>query len=102
MQLYLSQLRSFTREARLFVAAFTIFSFATSVPGVFFNLYLQALGFNRTFIGVTTTAAQLGGAVASIPAAMLLVKSCTTDFPTRTGMISACGAPPMKSSNSVG
>ena len=72
MQLYLSQLRSFTREARLFVAAFTIFSFATSVPSVFFNLYLQALGFNRTFIGITTTAAQLGGAVASLPAALLL------------------------------
>ena len=72
MRLYLSHLRSFTREARLFLAALTIFAFATSVPAVFFNLYLQALGFDRTFIGLTTTASQLGGALFSIPAAGLL------------------------------
>jgi MFS family permease len=72
MQLYLSHLRSFTREARLFLAALTIFAFATAVPSVFFNLYLEALGFDRTFIGITTTASQLGGMIASFPAAALL------------------------------
>ncbi len=72
MQSYLSHLRSFSREARLFLLALTIFAFASSVPGIFFNLYLQALGFDRTFIGVTATVSQLGGAVASIPAAYLL------------------------------
>lgn len=69
---YFDHLRSFTREARLFLLALAIFALATGVPGVFFNLYLQALGFDRTFIGATTTAAQLGGVVASIPAALLL------------------------------
>jgi MFS family permease len=69
---YSQQFRLFSREARLFLATLTIFALATSVPNVFFNLYLLALGFDRTFIGIVTTAAQLGGAVASIPAAALL------------------------------
>jgi MFS family permease len=72
MRFYVDHLRSFTREARLFLLALIIFALATSVPTVFFNLYLQSLGFDRTFIGITTTAAQLGGAIASIPAALLL------------------------------
>ncbi|HEY3340798.1 MAG TPA: MFS transporter [Anaerolineae bacterium] len=72
MQIYLDRLRSFSREARLFLVALIIFSFATSIPAVFFNLYLQALGFDRTFIGLTTTASQLGGVIFSIPAAGLL------------------------------
>jgi MFS family permease len=72
MQLYLSHVRSFTREARLFLLTMTVFGFAAAVPSVYFTLYLQALGFNRAFIGLTATASQLGGAVASIPAAFLL------------------------------
>jgi MFS family permease len=72
LRLYLSHLRSFSREARLFLVTLAIFALATSVPGLFFNLYLQALGFDRAFIGLTTTVAQLGGAIASIPAAALL------------------------------
>ncbi|MCL5994506.1 MAG: MFS transporter [Chloroflexi bacterium] len=72
MQLYFTHLRRFRHEAWLFLVALTIFAFATAVPGVFFNLYLQALDFDRTFIGITTAASQLGGAIASIPAAALL------------------------------
>ncbi|MCL4504505.1 MAG: MFS transporter [Chloroflexi bacterium] len=72
MQSYLDHLRSFTRDARLFLLALTVFAFAASAPGIFFNLYLQALGFDRTFIGVTATVSQLGGAIASIPAAYVL------------------------------
>ena len=72
MRLYLAHLHRFTREARLFLAALVIFAFAASVPAVFFNLYLQTLGFDRTFLGITTTAAELGGALFSIPAAGLL------------------------------
>jgi MFS family permease len=72
MHLYLDHLRSFSREARLFLVALTIFAFATSVPALFFYLYLQALGFDRTFIGLTATASQLGGVIFSIPAAGLL------------------------------
>ncbi|HEY3289184.1 MAG TPA: MFS transporter [Anaerolineae bacterium] len=72
MQLYLSHMRSFTREARLFLVTLTVFAFAGAIPGVFFTLYLQALGFDRYMIGLTTTATQLGGVLASIPAAALL------------------------------
>ena len=72
MHLYLDHLRNFSREARLFLVALTIFAFATSVPSLFFYLYLQALGFDRTFIGLTATASQLGGVIFSIPAAGLL------------------------------
>jgi MFS family permease len=72
MQQYLSHVRSFTREARLFLVTLTVFAFAGAIPSVFFTLYLQALGFDRYTIGLTTTAAQLGGVLASIPAAALL------------------------------
>jgi MFS family permease len=72
MHQYLYQIRRFTREARLFLIALVIFALATAVPGVFFNLYLQALGFDRAFLGVVAAAGQLGGAIFSLPAAGLL------------------------------
>ncbi len=72
MQLYLSHIRSFTHEARLFLITLTIFAFATAVPAVYFTLYLQGLGFDRAFIGLTATASQMGGVIASVPAAFLL------------------------------
>jgi MFS family permease len=72
MRSYIDRLRYFSREARLFLVALTIFALATSVPALFFTLYLQALGFDRTFIGLTATASQLGGVIFSIPAAGLL------------------------------
>jgi MFS family permease len=69
---YLGQVRSFSREARLYLAAVIVFALATAVPGVFLNLYFETLGFGRAFIGGVATVAQLGGAIASIPAALVL------------------------------
>jgi len=72
MQRYLSDLRLFSRDARLFLAAATIFAFSIALPSVFTVLYFQALGFDRPFIGLTNTAVLVGGA-ASLPLAMWLL-----------------------------
>jgi len=69
MRSYLTDLRLFSRDARLYLIAVTIFAFGLALPTAYSALYFNALGFDRTFIGVTTTAVLLGGAVL-LPAAM--------------------------------
>jgi MFS family permease len=69
---YRDHLRSFTRNARLFLFAMTILAFGTAAPTLFFNLYLEKMGFDRAFIGGVNTMIQLGGVVMALPAALLL------------------------------
>jgi len=69
---YRDHIRSFSPNARLFLAAMTVLAFGTGAPTIFFNLYLQQLGFDRAFIGGVNTAIQLGGAITAFPSALLL------------------------------
>ena len=69
---YRDHIHSFSRNARLFLAAMTILAFGTAAPTLFFNLYLQKLGFDRAFIGGVNTVIQLGGVIMALPSAMLL------------------------------
>ena len=69
---YRSHIQSFSLNARLFLAAMTVLAFGTGAPTIFFNLYLEQLGFDRAFIGGVNTAIQLGGAITAFPSALLL------------------------------
>ncbi len=72
MRTYVNELRLFSRDARLYLVAATIFSFALAIPTVYSALYFDALGFDRTFVGLTTTAILVGGAVLIPPAMWVL------------------------------
>ena len=106
---YLAHFRHFSREARLFLIAAAVFAFASAVPSVFFNLYLQAMGFDRLFLGAIATASQLGGGgLMALPAAvaidhigrkpMLLIGTClnlgfwAASLLTSSGQLLACQA----------
>lgn len=62
----------FSPQARLLVIGLGIWFLGTGVPSVLFELYLAALGLNRTSIGWVTLAHNLGGALMAPLAAALL------------------------------
>ncbi len=71
MSLYLSQIRAFTRDARLFLLAMTVLAFGQSAPVVFGALYFRAIGFDQEWLGWVATANQFGGALGLLPAMLL-------------------------------
>lgn len=64
----LSRLRAFTRPARLFILAMVIFAFGISGPTTLMNLYLDAAGLDRVYIGWWHSASQFGGVALMLPA----------------------------------
>jgi MFS family permease len=69
---YAGRVRSFTREARLLLLATLFFAAFAAVQNVLGNLYFEALGFDRAFLGSLVAVNQLAGGLAAFPAAMLL------------------------------
>lgn len=63
--------RSFTRIARLYLIWLAIFSFTYAFPATLMNFYLEALGFDRAFIGIFHASSQVGGLILALPALML-------------------------------
>ncbi len=72
MKEYRSHIHLFTRNARLFLFAMALLAFGTAPSSLFLNLYFEKIGLNREFIGLMNTAIQIGGAMAILPAALLL------------------------------
>jgi MFS family permease len=70
--MYRAHLRAFSREARLFLIASFFLALGTSAPTVFANLYFRAIGFDATWIGLLTTANQIGGLLGLLPAILLV------------------------------
>ncbi|TFG94210.1 MFS transporter, partial [Candidatus Thorarchaeota archaeon] len=48
---YIGKLRLFQRDAKLYIAIFSLGSFSFGISGVIFNLYLTDAGFSEDFIG---------------------------------------------------
>jgi MFS family permease len=67
---YLQHLRNFSRNARLFLGANGLSQVSMSIFGVVFYLYLNALGYSLTTIGLLATVETLGTALTAIPAGM--------------------------------
>lgn len=68
---YLHSFTGFGRDARLFLLTTLIFGAAISLYWIDFNLYLDAIGIDRTTISVLMAASQLAGVVVALPAAAL-------------------------------
>lgn len=72
LQEYGNQIRAFSRNARLMIVASVILALGTAAPQVFVALYYRALGYDAQFIGALSTANQVGGAIGTLPAMLLL------------------------------
>jgi MFS family permease len=63
-----SRYARFAYIARLYLISLAIFSFAFAFPATLMNFYLEALGFDRAYIGVFHASSQFGGLVLALPA----------------------------------
>lgn len=69
---YLQQLRSFSRDVRLYLISLALANFAfLGIYGVLFNLYILRLGFGPEFIGLLQAASWLPMTIFCIPAGEL-------------------------------
>jgi len=80
---YVSGFRGFERDARLFLVTTLLSSGAISLFWINFNLYLAALGLDRSTIGLIATTGALSSALAALPASVLADR-----FGRRLAMIS--------------
>jgi MFS family permease len=61
-------LRRFAYIARLYLVWIAVYFFCFAFPATLMNFYLEALGFDRVFIGVFHAASQFGGLILALPA----------------------------------
>src|ERR1035437_1539971 len=68
---YIRSFTGFSRDARLFLLTTIAFGAAISLYWIDFNLYLGALGIDRTTISWLLVASELGGVIVALPASAL-------------------------------
>ena len=68
---YLHSFTGFGRDARLFLLTTLVFGAAIGLYWIDFNLYLEAIGIDRTTISWLMAASQLAGVVVALPASAL-------------------------------
>ena len=68
---YIRTFTGFSRDARLFLLTTIVFGAAISLYWIDFNLYLGALGIDRTTISWLLVASELGGVIVALPASAL-------------------------------
>lgn len=69
--LHTRQIARYGRVATLYLISLSIFAFAVAFPETLMNFYLQAMGFDRAFIGLFHSASQLGGLVLALPSILV-------------------------------
>ncbi len=68
---YLGKIRQFSRNAKLYVVHVFGMDFIYGTWEVLFNLYLLAIGFDASFIGLRLIIAGTAGALAAVPAGII-------------------------------
>lgn len=68
---YARSFTGFERDARVFLLVTLVYGIGLSLYWVDFNLYLAALGFDRSFIGLVATASSAAGALTALPIAFV-------------------------------
>ena len=79
-------LRSFSPNARRYLAATALLGVGMSFQFLFFNLYILALGFDQAFVGLLASIPALVTAISALPIGILLPR-----FGYRRGLLAACG-----------
>ena len=68
---YARSFTGFERDARIYLLVTPVFGVGLSLYWVDFYLYLAALGFDRSFIGLVAAAGSAAGALTAVPVAIL-------------------------------
>lgn len=71
LRLYLCRLRRLEGNARLFLVNAVLAGFATSISGLFFNLYIDSLGMSRDFLGTLQALSPLITLFLALPSGLL-------------------------------
>ena len=64
---YLSRVRAFTGNARLYLLSLLFFGIATGISQLLFNFYVLSLGYNEAMLGNMVTARSLTSLIAALP-----------------------------------
>ncbi|MEN6580571.1 MAG: MFS transporter, partial [Anaerolineaceae bacterium] len=64
---YLSRVRAFTGNARLYLLSLLFFGIATGISQLLFNFYVLSLGYNEAMLGNLVTARSLTSLIAALP-----------------------------------
>ena len=64
---YLSRVRAFTSNARLFLLSLLFFGVAMGISQLLFNFYVLSLGYNEATLGNLVTARSLTSLIAALP-----------------------------------
>ncbi|MBU7027908.1 MAG: MFS transporter, partial [Theionarchaea archaeon] len=68
----LEELKSFGRNARLFLVSTSIYSFSTGIFYLVFNIYIvEGLHYSEYFLGVLLSASSFAAALFSLPAGII-------------------------------
>ncbi len=67
LRTYLSRVRAFTGNARLFLLSLLFFGIAMGISQLLFNFYVLSLGYNEATLGNLVTARSLTSLVAALP-----------------------------------
>lgn len=71
VQSYFGTLKLFSRNARMLLASSVLYSFGNGIFRVLFNLYILALGFSGSFLGLLLAVYFASAGISSIPAGRL-------------------------------
>ena len=71
LRAYLDALRSFSRNARLYLWVAFLGGFTVGVTRIIFNLYIQALGFDAAFLGQLLAVTTAAAGITALPAGLL-------------------------------
>ena len=72
---YIGKLRLFNKDAKLYIAIWSLGSFSFGISGVIFNLYLQEAGFSEDFIGFFLSVSMFATAGVAFVAGLLADKA---------------------------
>ena len=67
LRTYLSRVRAFTGNARLFLLSLLFFGIAMGISQLLFNFYVLSLGYNEATLGNLVTARSLTSLIAALP-----------------------------------
>jgi MFS family permease len=81
---YIARMRSFSRNARLYLLFVLLTTFNVGIYGVIFNLYILRLGFREDFLGLILSLSSASIGLFAIPAAFV----CDRWGPKRTLLLS--------------
>jgi len=75
MRSYARRVLGFRRNAKLYLVCTVLRSATTGLSALVFNLYLLSMGFDASFVGLTSTLVAAASVVSCLPAGLIAAES---------------------------